>query len=317
MHTLKREIAMTVLPRETFLEMHRGCSIAEIIYNDIMCLLEEIVCRKIKIKEVVHILAVYCTVLYKENKITIREAYYRNKNIFSSYSVLSKTLERITGRLNIDTLKLGITPSLKGLVFGECTVTQGGSKIHLTGVSLIPEIERNANIGSAAETVLVVEKEAVFRQIVQEIDKIEKEIGHKIIVVTGKGYPCTNTLRFLMNINGKRVLGLFDCDPHGLNIYSVYKRGSRRRPYLKIPQIHRIGVFIDDVCAEKRQEIKKDTKEYALLIGLSSFCREERVQEIEQMLLLQKKASIESILDDIPLFLYIIYRIREVCSYTA
>ncbi|KCZ81511.1 hypothetical protein H312_01089 [Anncaliia algerae PRA339] len=60
-------------------------------------------------------------------------------------------------------------------------------------------------------------------------------------MVTGKGYPCTNTIKFLEKVN-MPIFGLFDFDPYGLNIYLNYK---------KHVNIERIGLSSEDILLDK------------------------------------------------------------------
>jgi len=51
-----------------------------------------------------------------------------------------------------------------------------------------------------------------------------------VLLVTGKGYPCLATREFLVALLRQFDLsfyGLFDYDPYGIEIYSVYKYGSK------------------------------------------------------------------------------------------
>ena len=81
-----------------------------------------------------------------------------------------------------------------------------------------------------ATFVLLIEKETVFRNIVDCSTIIEKAVG-TFVSITGKGYPCISTKQFLKLVSLKYpnipIFGLFDCDPYGMDIYFVYKYGSR------------------------------------------------------------------------------------------
>lgn len=78
--------------------------------------------------------------------------------------------------------------------------------------------------------ILVVEKESVFRNIVNE-SSAERNFFASALLVTGKGYPCLFTRQLLKYLSVKYpnipIYGLFDCDPYGMDIYHCYKYGSR------------------------------------------------------------------------------------------
>ena len=72
--------------------------------------------------------------------------------------------------------------------------------------------------------------------------------------VTGRGYPDANTRSFVnalwhsLNIP---ILVLVDCDPHGIEILSVYRHGSLSLSYnssnLVVPQIRWFGLLVSDI----------------------------------------------------------------------
>ena len=79
--------------------------------------------------------------------------------------------------------------------------------------------------------VLLVEKDSVFQWLVQHFEELIIQLGRKVLLVTGKGYPCLATREFLVGLRllqrFSKFYGLFDFDPYGLEIFSVYKYGSK------------------------------------------------------------------------------------------
>lgn len=143
--------------------------------------------------------------------------------------------------------------SPKGLVYGDIrlfqTRPQGLVVIDIktiNGPSNIPEIKKKSQcqlLGNP-EFVLVVEKEAVFRDLCTSHFKPS-------VLVTGKGYPDKNTLAFLncllKSYPGIPVFGLIDSDPYGFQILANYKFGStNNREYPGIQNIIYTGSKILD-----------------------------------------------------------------------
>ncbi|OAG29202.1 meiotic recombination protein SPO11 [Nematocida displodere] len=320
---MKKELAKTIKHKSVFISIYGKNSFAEIIYNDIVLLVKDILTAKIKINLSIQILSVYWVILREPTAITTRELFYMTKAVFGTSQRLRNTLTRITHRLQTDLPSLKIVPSLKGLVCGEVILNQAPSPspspnqaptptLTLSGVSLIPQIAKDTEPLTKASVILVVEKEAIFSRAVHDLPRIERAIGARILLVTGKGYPCTNTLRFLMLFKTLPILGLFDCDPHGLHIFAIYKHGSRSRPLLCVPGIERLGVSFMDVDSTstlpstQTQTQTQTPKEQALLKGLAPMLQGSTLEEAQRMLIHQKKLSIEDVLISTSLSSYLI-----------
>ncbi|KAL9979927.1 hypothetical protein ACROYT_G008447 [Oculina patagonica] len=77
---------------------------------------------------------------------------------------------------------------------------------------------------------------------------------HPCIVITGKGFPDVNTrmmVRRLWCTLQIPILALMDADPHGIEILSVYKFGSKALSFdahsLTVPVIKWLGVLPSDI----------------------------------------------------------------------
>lgn len=75
-----------------------------------------------------------------------------------------------------------------------------------------------------------------------------------LTISQGKGYADLATLEFLNLIHSARplmpILGVFDCDPHGIEIMRTYKYGSQRLSHeenARVPGLQWLGVKIDDI----------------------------------------------------------------------
>lgn len=276
MENLRREAAKILGSKEDFLLEHEAVPAAEAFYKDILHLLFPLF-RKKNISsnrlllQAINSLSIYAVLLKEKRKMTTRELFYRAKEAFISQKKVSSSLQGILSRTKIPEEALQVIPSLKGTIYGECSFILKGQKEpphRIKGVSLILQMDEVEEVICLSEILLVVEKEAVFTSICPEIERIEESLGKRVLLVTGKGYPCRNTLKSLMRIKESKIFGLFDCDPYGIDIYNVYRNGSKKHPELKIPSLRRIGVSLKE--AEDSLLPISSSPEIQILLRLSS-----------------------------------------------
>ncbi|VDO40499.1 unnamed protein product [Haemonchus placei] len=116
---------------------------------------------------------------------------------------------------------------------------------------LISESLTNFRVISDVQFIVVVEKDAIFQKL---IDEGYFAAFPKSLLVTGKGYPdiCTRkVLRWLVEKLNVPVYGLFDSDPHGIEIMLTFKYGSiterREGRGCNVKQIQWLGLKPSDV----------------------------------------------------------------------
>lgn len=180
--------------------------------------------------------------------------FYQSVHLFSTQAACDRIVDKVVGLLGCDDrLECGIVASPRGIFSGALTLTPPASAANpnpqairgiLGTAMLIPtEIsgewtaqiacgQGDAPCTSGGHVVIVVEKEAVFRALLQLRLPLDQttELGGKMIFVTGKGYPdqAARTLVKLLSEStcsrgGKmRVVGLFDGDPFGVDIWRQY-----------------------------------------------------------------------------------------------
>ncbi|KAI5177906.1 meiotic recombination protein SPO11 [Nematocida sp. LUAm1] len=326
MEDLKKQVAKILQSKEDFLLEHKEVPAAEEFYRDILYLLsllfkeKNIFSSKLPIR-VINCLSIYSVLLKEKKRITTRELFYRVKSTFIRQKDVSSSLRTILTRTKIQEEALRVIPSLKGMVYGECAyILKENAPVHLvSGVSLIPQMDEVQKVLCNYEILLVVEKEAIFTSICQDIKRIEESLGKRVLLITGKGYPCRNTLKFLMKIEQSKIFGLFDCDPHGIDIYTVYKNGSKNHPNLKVPSLRRIGVSLKETdslllsihTSKEIQMLKRLSTVYTHLNAPLDASLIRTHKDIQDMLQTGKKASIEDVFKTQTVSQYLSIKIKE------
>ncbi|CAK9439096.1 uncharacterized protein LODBEIA_P33200 [Lodderomyces beijingensis] len=162
---------------------------------------------------------------------TVRDIYYRDVELFNKSQPKCKSLlTEIVNSLSWSlTRHLNIHPTQKGLFFGYNIF-----KTMIKEPVLIPiEYEDNfANqlcINRDSKLVLVIlEKDAVFESFCKYLlQKNTDKIPAQILLVTGKGFADSLTLRFikwfLTLYPSCKCIGFFDSDAYGLNIFNQFE----------------------------------------------------------------------------------------------
>eukprot|EP00917_Polyrhabdina_sp_WS-2016_P006192 GHVP01013713.1.p1 GENE.GHVP01013713.1~~GHVP01013713.1.p1 ORF type:complete len:328 (-),score=60.87 GHVP01013713.1:336-1319(-) len=181
--------------------------------------------------------AIYCKVLIRmysmlKNKTycTKRDIFYEAPELYLHQFTVDKAIKDISLLLKQPAVLLGVRASPKGLIYGNIQISMAdGSGIDCIGShnTLIPEIEDVVSIRIHPNTVfLIIEKEATFRAFIQSNINLPNE---NLVFVTGKGYPCTSTRRFLNFIEkvfSPKMYIVVDFDPHGYQIALHYKIGG-------------------------------------------------------------------------------------------
>ncbi|EPR79902.1 putative meiosis-specific protein SPO11 [Spraguea lophii 42_110] len=184
--------------------------------------------------------------LIKEMKLhnikrTKREFFYTAVNVFETQNISDYYINAFLKKYKISTQDINISASLKGLFYGEVKfVGKDGTKILNEGV--IPDVEKY-DIFTKYNNILVLEKDSLLTFIK---DNFKKSYTNNILFVTGKGYPCHNTIKFLQKLQHKIIYGIFDLDPFGINIYRTYRNKVN---------IKRIGITSKDIF---KYEINKN-----------------------------------------------------------
>ena len=125
------------------------------------------------------------------------------------------------------------------------------------------------------------EKDAAFQRLAE--DRFYNR--YPCIIITGKGQPDVATRQFLRKMQQElklQVLGLVDADPYGLNILSVYMKGSKNMSFdssnLTTPNIKWLGVRPSDLDRFKLpNQCRLDMTEHDIRLG-NKLLQEEFIQ---------------------------------------
>ena len=186
----------------------------------------------IKFGKIVQVLGFIYKLVKNGEKITQRDAYYTLSGDFSSQSEFTRILEDVYLLLQVPRSSLGISAAPKGAIAGSVKLYQGNEEINClllgkSGHQLPGEVENMEVESLGARYILIVEKDAVFNTLCEQV------IWGNIpcILLTGRGYPPLSIRALATKLEAKLkipVLGLFDYNPHGLQIFMTYRFGSTK-----------------------------------------------------------------------------------------
>ncbi|CAI2725900.1 unnamed protein product [Schistosoma spindalis] len=170
----------------------------------------------------------------REDKfITKRSIYYSNPILFKRQSIIDPLLSKICKELSLSRCALKINASSKLIVYGDIYLGIGYESNIVERNNLgIPESLLKSGYEviiseCLPQFILIIEKDTIFRKLLNE--KFYEKFK-PCLLVTAKGYPDLITRQFLAQINcihpNIPIIGLFDADPHGINVFCTYKYGT-------------------------------------------------------------------------------------------
>ncbi|ORY78968.1 Spo11/DNA topoisomerase VI subunit A, partial [Protomyces lactucae-debilis] len=206
--------------------------------------------------------------LVRDVKSTKRDLYYRNVALFKSQSVVDRLLSQLELTYECERHEFNVVASAKGLLFGPAAITMtDGQVLDLSSQARnITDVEHYAAIDlSNIETVLVVEKDAVFQTLCQSVSAAPASHPCKNwLLLTAKGYPDVSSrqaLKFIeasittstdVSIRAIPLLCLVDLDPHGIEILATWKYGSVARAahsrHLAVTSLRWLGVHVEEIA---------------------------------------------------------------------
>mmetsp|Transcript_18099 Transcript_18099/g.31020 ORF Transcript_18099/g.31020 Transcript_18099/m.31020 type:complete len:438 (-) Transcript_18099:559-1872(-) len=246
----------------------------------------------------------------KRIHVTKRDLFYTDVKLFEDQTQSDSTLDDLACMLGCTRTSLHVVGSEKGVVVGRLIFFEDGDAIDCTrmgvgGKAIPPNIEKVTGMQSDALFILLVEKDAAFMRMAE--DRFYNT--HPCIIITAKGQPDVATRLFLRKLRTTLripVLALVDSDPYGLQILSVYMKGSQNMSYdssnLTTPDIKWLGVRPSDLDRFNiPQQCRLPMTEGDIKIGKKLLEEEwiksnpDWVNELEIMLRTKEKAEIQAL----------------------
>uniref|UniRef100_A0A182YKK2 DNA topoisomerase (ATP-hydrolyzing) n=1 Tax=Anopheles stephensi TaxID=30069 RepID=A0A182YKK2_ANOST len=215
--------------------------------------------RTRRLQLMVKLLATIYQLLATGTCCTKRELYYLHLELAQTPGYTYAALDDICALLDADPWELNVFNTSKGLIAGPIVLTvSGGTTIdcgtNRWGTAVPLDVGSVVAIQLSARLVLVVEKDTVFKRLVE--DGIFDQL----------------LLKKIADWTKVPIYALMDADPHGIEIFCVYKFGSlamvHQQQSLAVPSMRWIGLFPSDIE----------------LLGLQGVpLREHELKRIEQM----------------------------------
>ncbi|RWS30533.1 meiotic recombination protein SPO11-like isoform X2 [Leptotrombidium deliense] len=234
---------------------------------------------------------------------TKRDIYYANQDIYPTQRYLDDVVEDVCCFLQTTRYRLHILSSCNGLIYGDVTIYFDKHTTHCLfqkqGTSLPHDVCNIRKITSKADFIIVIEKDASMQSLIDS--KIVEKLN--CILITGKGYPDTNTRQLVsMMADYLRIpiFGLFDANPFGIEIFLTYKFGSLMKWLGLLPsdiqhttmRLQTMPLtFFDSKKLEElmdREYVRQDRTLYSELISLRNFDRKAEIQALPREYLTQQ-----------------------------
>lgn len=208
--------------------------------------------NKKKLDRDLHCLHQIYDLLENDKKSTKRELFYEHKLIYEVQRNLDSSIRSICELLNQNRANLNVLSCGRGIIRGAITFLVKDVGVIDARVQdvLVTDALIFSDLVTEADFILVVEKDTTFQKL---IDESFQKMFPRGILVTSKGYPdiaTRNVLKMLHEKRKFRIYGLFDADPHGIEIYLTYKYGASKESAegrgAFVPSIQWIGLFPSD-----------------------------------------------------------------------
>ena len=242
--------------------------------------------------------------------VTKRDLFYTDVKLFKQQTESDDVLDDAACMVGCTRSSLNVVASEKGIVVGRLIFDDDGDTIDCTkmgvgGKAIPPSVDRVTNVRGDAEFILITEKYAACMLLAEN----RFYNTYPCVIISGKGQPDVATRLFLNKVRSSLkipILGLFDADPYGLKILSVYMKGSKNMAYdainLTTPDIKWLGVRPSDLDKYNiPQQCRLEMSEHDLKTG-KELLQEDFIQsnpawhkELEMMVKSKVKAEIQAL----------------------
>jgi len=242
--------------------------------------------------------------------VTKRDLFYTDVKLFKQQTESDDVLDDVACMVGCTRSSLNVVASEKGIVVGKLIFEDDGDTIDCTkmgmgGKAIPPSIDRVTNVRGDAQFILLIKKDAAFMRLAE--DRFYND--YPCVIISGKGQPDVATRLFLNKVRSALnvpILGLFDADPYGLKILSVYMKGSKNMSYdsinLTTPDIKWLGVRPSDLDKYSiPQQCRLEMSEHDLKTG-RELLEEDYIKanpkwhrELELMVKTKVKAEIQAL----------------------
>ena len=212
-----------------------------------------------------------------QNKITLRGCYYGLVGCFRDQRQFNAVVNDVTALLRVSRQYLGIIAECQGKIGGLVEYHSPNGNViqlkHLNGMRISGTDPKRWIWSSINKpmAILVIEKDAIFQKLIEE--RIYDRLP--LALLTGCGYPDLTTRMALNHLSRDwniPIVGLFDFNPDGFQIFLSYRCGSvtfgNENDRITVP-IRFMGIEASDVH-EKWRFKPLTVRERGLLASLKS-----------------------------------------------
>lgn len=154
----------------------------------------------------------------------MRDVYYQDVQLFKHSQLISNLLlDLLAESLGVELCALNIFPNQKGLMYVDTMAEPTLIPINFDSINQFNPRDLKA--------IVVIEKDAVFKSLVESVGTEHQDRYQNVLFVTGKGFPDVLTRKFVryLSMAGKiNVLGFMDSDIYGVHIFKTYKYSDDR-----------------------------------------------------------------------------------------
>ncbi|KAI9360064.1 Spo11/DNA topoisomerase VI subunit A, partial [Zopfochytrium polystomum] len=236
-----------------------------------------------------------------------RDVFYRDVAFFKSQINVDRAVDDLAATFGVPRHCLNIHAATKGLIAGPCLLHVANHPdpipCHVPTLIPPPSALLRISLQPATRFVLVVEKEATFRSLVDAGFCRRQPGGAYCVLVTGKGYPDVATRAAVRKLEemGLPVFALVDADPHGVDIWLCYKMGSKSMVFdaanLATPSVRWVGLKPSDRAVPRNRLLpltQRDKDKARAMLRRTDLAAPER-RELSRMLWQNAKAEIQAV----------------------